>query len=132
MTKVPRLNTWLLVIFTLLLSACSDDDNVTEDSDNSSSTTVEVNNYLLIATRQVTLYDADGNILTDLSEGDDFYGQDATYLKGAEMSYTDNGDETVTDNNTGLMWQQIPTSETLTWDEAEEYCEDLELAGYSD
>ncbi|MDD3686753.1 MAG: DUF1566 domain-containing protein, partial [Bacteroidales bacterium] len=36
------------------------------------------------------------------SDGTDFYGQDANYL-GYQPSYTDNGDGTVTDNNTGLM-----------------------------
>ena len=32
-----------------------------------------------------------------------FYGQDATYTKNTSY-YTDNGDQTITDNITGLMW----------------------------
>ena len=37
--------------------------------------------------------------------GEPFYGQDASY-QGNEPSYTDHGDGTVTDNVTGLTWEQ--------------------------
>ena len=37
--------------------------------------------------------------------GEAFHGQDACYT-GNQPSYTDNGDGTVTDNITGLMWEQ--------------------------
>ncbi|MCP4361435.1 MAG: DUF1566 domain-containing protein [Chloroflexi bacterium] len=46
-------------------------------------------------------------------------------------SFTDNGDETVTENNTSLMWQQDGTS-SMTWEAALTQCEDLTLAGYED
>ncbi len=42
-----------------------------------------------------------------------------------------NGDGTVTDKNTGLMWQQ-KTAGKMTWKDALSYCENLELAGYDD
>jgi len=42
-----------------------------------------------------------------------------------------NGDGTVTDTTTGLMWQQ-ETSEKMTWESAISYCETLTLAGYDD
>jgi len=45
-------------------------------------------------------------------------------------SYTDNGDGTVTDNVTGLMWQQAVTS--YSWADAVAYCPTLTLAGQSD
>ncbi len=48
-----------------------------------------------------------------------------------ENNLVDNGDGTVTDQQSGLMWQQSETDE-MTWEEALQYCEDLELAGYSD
>jgi hypothetical protein len=42
-----------------------------------------------------------------------------------------NGDGTVTDTSTGLMWQQ-QTAGQMTWEEAINYCEGLSLGGYSD
>lgn len=63
--------------------------------------------------------------------GEPFYGQDAQY-DGIQMSYRDNGDGTVTDLNTGLMWQKTPPVRHYSWDEAAEYAEDLKLAGYND
>jgi hypothetical protein len=47
-------------------------------------------------------------------------------------SYTDNGDGTVTDNVTGLMWQQAVSATTYTWVQAVAYCPTLRLAGHSD
>jgi uncharacterized protein (TIGR03437 family) len=47
-------------------------------------------------------------------------------------SYTDNGDGTVTDNHTGLMWQKADSGSTLSWEDALRYSEGLSLAGYSD
>ncbi|MBI5589467.1 MAG: DUF1566 domain-containing protein [Deltaproteobacteria bacterium] len=47
-------------------------------------------------------------------------------------SYTDNGDGTVTDTSTGLMWQQASSSGAMTWDQALAYCEGLNLGGYTD
>ena len=42
-----------------------------------------------------------------------------------------NGDGTVTDTSTGLMWQQ-QTAGPMTWEEAISYCEGLSLGGYND
>lgn len=44
----------------------------------------------------------------------------------------DNGDETVTDTDTGLMWKKSTTSNIYTWRQALEYAENLTLAGYGD
>ncbi len=43
-----------------------------------------------------------------------------------------NGDGTVTDPNTGLMWQQQGPDSEMGWKEALGYCEGLSLAGYDD
>lgn len=49
----------------------------------------------------------------------------------AAGSLTDNGNGTVTDSGTILMWQQGESS-TMTWEAALTYCEGLSLAGYTD
>jgi len=46
-------------------------------------------------------------------------------------TYTDNGDGTVTDTSTDLMWQQVSSS-SKTWKEALVYCEGLNLGGHTD
>ena len=43
-----------------------------------------------------------------------------------------NGDGTVTDTYTGLMWQQAGIATEVTWEVALSYCESLSLAGYTD
>jgi len=55
-------------------------------------------------------------------------------LSGVDViagDFTDNGDGTVTDNNTGLTWQQAEGG-SMNWEDALIYCEDLSLAGYTD
>jgi hypothetical protein len=47
--------------------------------------------------------------------------------------YTDNGDDTVTDNVTGLIWQRtILETETYTWDNAMGHCKTGTFSGRSD
>lgn len=89
-------------------------------------------NYKINATGQTLCYDENGNVIDSPQKGDKLYGQDANYLSGVEMTFKDNGDGTVTDENTGLMWQQTPPIEGMTWAQAKEYCENLEFGGYSD
>ena len=42
-----------------------------------------------------------------------------------QESYTDNGDGTVTNNYSGLIWQKDGSSVRLEWAEAKDYCEGL-------
>jgi hypothetical protein len=46
-------------------------------------------------------------------------------------SYTDNGDGTVTDNVTGLMWEKMAKGPS-TWADAGTYCSTLSLGGHTD
>jgi hypothetical protein len=71
-------------------------------------------------------------------------GQDASYATGcpSEGRFVDNGDGTVTDTCTGLMWQketadvngdgQSTDVDFVPWCDALRYCESLELAGHDD
>jgi hypothetical protein len=53
-------------------------------------------------------------------------------LDGLFNSYTDNGNGTVTDNHTGLIWQKAEAPELMTWEEALKYAEALSLGGRDD
>jgi hypothetical protein len=70
-------------------------------------------------------------------------GQDGAYQINP-MSYTDNGDGTVTDNITGLVWQQQVDNQSINWYQASgtfdpvhnpgstDACGSLTLGGHSD
>jgi len=62
--------------------------------------------------------------------GEAFYGQDAQVIS-SQPWYQENGDGTVTDLVTGLMWQQDP-GEKKTYPEAVSGAEVFDLAGYDD
>ena len=64
-------------------------------------------------------------------KGNPFYGQDAQY-RGAKPDYVNNGDGTVTDRVTGLIWQQGHNAKRLGWYEAHQACADLTLGGHTD
>jgi len=63
--------------------------------------------------------------------GEPFFGQDAQY-EGNTPSYKDNHDGTITDLNTGLMWQKTPDFATRSWEDAKKYAESQGLAGHDD
>ncbi|MCE1188672.1 MAG: DUF1566 domain-containing protein [Ignavibacteria bacterium] len=58
------------------------------------------------------------------------FGEDADYLINSP-AYKDNGNGTITDNVTGLMWQKQDAGE-MTYENAILYCDSLTLAGYTD
>ncbi len=47
-------------------------------------------------------------------------------------SFVDNGDGTVTDTATGLMWQKSDSKKSMKWEEALKYAESLKLSGHDD
>lgn len=87
--------------------------------------------YALVDTGQGFCYNDGGENIDCPAEGEAFYGQDAQYT-GNVPNYTANGDGTVTDNVTGLIWQQTPDSGSLSWIQAQEYCELLTLGNQDD
>lgn len=58
------------------------------------------------------------------------FGEDADF-KGSQPAFKDNGDGTVTDLVTGLMWQKIDGGE-MTHEKAREHAQSLKLAGHDD
>ncbi len=95
--------------------------------------------YPIVDTGQTRTYDNSGEI-TPPEEGAAFYGQDAQY-DGNQPRYADNGDGTVTDLVTGLMWSSTPdlngdgainAEDKLTYEEAIASAKTFNLAGYDD
>ena len=86
--------------------------------------------YPIVDTNQGICYN-NSELIDCPKSGEAFYGQDAQYT-GITPSYTDNGDGTITDNVTGLLWTQDLSDSSISWEEADDYCDSLELAGYDD
>lgn len=87
--------------------------------------------YPIVDTMQDTCYGIDGTAIDCPTADEPLYGQDAHYAQ-TPSSYTDNDDGTVSDNITGLLWQQSPDNARLQFAEAEAYCESLDLGGRAD
>ncbi|MCB0014131.1 MAG: DUF1566 domain-containing protein [Anaerolineales bacterium] len=91
-------------------------------------------------TGQVNCYDLQGSAITCPAESDAYFGQDANFA-GQQPAYRDNGDGTVTDLVTGLMWQGSPerdgnkiinAADKLSYSEALAAADEATLAGYDD
>ena len=128
--KMKSIKLIILTISLLLFAACSESSTSSESNDNGTEPTVNPK-YNIVATGQVNCYNADGLVISAPVLGEVFYGQDAQFITN-QFSLSDNGNGTVSDLNTGLMWQQTPSSADYTWQEAVDYCNNLELEGYSD
>jgi hypothetical protein len=85
--------------------------------------------YEIVGTGTTDFY-SDAAVITEPQAGEAYYGQDAHYQKNMP-SYTDNGDGTVTDNITDLMWQQ-DMGEKISWHTAFTKADTLSLGGYDD
>lgn len=129
----------MTVLFTVLLatsaSACTDEAGLTSPAD----TLPEVSGYPIVGTNQNAWYDNQDAIVTP-APGDAFHGQNADH-PGTPPSYRDNGDGTVTDLVTGLMWSQSPdldgdgdidVTDKLTYAEAASFAAEYRAGGYSD
>jgi len=110
------------------------DSSESNDSASNESTTTTIT-YRIIDTNQQNCYNTSGSQVSCSGTG-----QDGSY-SGTQPSYTDNGDGTVTDNNTNLIWQQSPDTngdgvvdadDKFTQSNAVSYCESLTLGGKSD
>ncbi len=81
-------------------------------------------------TGQTLCYDVDGDEIDCPAEGKTLYGQDAQYTDVAQ-NFQDNGNDTISDLNTTLMWQNSDDG-SRDWQDAMGYCAVLTLGGYHD
>jgi len=67
------------------------------------------------------------------SEGKGFF---VIYVRGntnyGKNNFVDNGDGTISDRATGLMWMENDSQTGMVWQDALSYSENLDVAGYSD
>lgn len=81
--------------------------------------------YPIVDTGQNKCYDEWGRSISCRGTGQD--GE----FKGNQPSYRDNGDGTITDLTTGLMWQRTP-GKKVTYEQAGAGASKCRVAGYSD
>jgi hypothetical protein len=91
-------------------------------------TTTAVGQFRVVDTGQEKCYN-NRNEISAPKLGEAFYGQDAQF-SGHQPSYANNGDGTVTDKVTGLIWQK--EFEVLTFDEAVEKLKTFKLGNRTD
>ena len=84
----------------------------------------------IVDTGQIATYNTEKEISYPKA-GKAFYGQDAQYA-GNRPSYKDNGDGTVTDLVTGLIWSKAVDSDKVTLEEAKAAAKKMTLGGYDD
>ncbi|MCP4428191.1 MAG: DUF1566 domain-containing protein [Chloroflexi bacterium] len=131
-------------IFTQTASALEDEQSGEDTAVYLPIVTAEASSFLptfsIPDTGQTSCYDANGSQISCPTASETFHGQDANY-EGLTPAFQNNGDGTVTDLNTGLMWQQtadtdgngtINAYDKLTYDEAVAVANNLTLAGYDD
>ncbi len=126
-------------LFAILLVACKKEPTVSAGSDNvenngntgddTEGNTTYFATYKIVDTGVIDCYDNSQSIAQPQS-GDEFYGQDGNYY-GNQPSYTDNGDGTITDNVTGLIWEKEMGAK-MSFVAAFEKASDSNLGGYDD
>ena len=108
---------------------------------------ISAKSFIIPDTGVTSCFDDQGNQIVCPEVGQPFYGQDAHYGPGT-LLLTDNGDGTVSDENTGLMWEVKGVSDgsadpgnpndpdnTYSWNELSDFIILLNASnhkGYSD
>ncbi|WP_019613900.1 DUF1566 domain-containing protein [Psychromonas ossibalaenae] len=86
-------------------------------------------NHPIVDSNVSVFYD-NNSVIKAPKQGEPFYGQDAHYQINPP-SYSNNGNGTINDNITGLMWQQ-EMAEKLTFEQAVTRAQSLKLGGFND
>ncbi len=125
--------------FLPLFIACRESDAVVEPEENNGTTLPNITGYPIVGTNQTDNYD-NSSVISAPGVSDAFYGQDAIYTSNVP-NYADNGDGTVTDMVTGLMWVQtcdmdgdgdIDASDKKTSAQSLSGAASFNLGGYND
>ena len=85
--------------------------------------------YKIVDTNLETFYN-NLSVISEPAEADTYFGQDAHY-DGFQPSYTNNNDGTISDNITGLMWQQN-MGDKISFVDAFSKADTLTLGGHTD
>jgi hypothetical protein len=127
MNRIARLVIIIVISISVLFGTlgCTGEIEEPEQAQKASDLT-----YPIVDTNQGFCYDNCERIDCPAEE-EAFYGQDAQYT-GNVPSYVDNGDGTITDLVTGLIWTQDLSSYSMPWSEASGYCESLTTGDYTD
>lgn len=88
-----------------------------------------VGTYLTIDTGQTNCYN-DSAVITPPAAGQGYFGQDAQIF-GNQPAYRNNGDGTISDLNTGLMWVQARGTQ-VAWSVAVANASNCSVGGYTD
>tara|TARA_R110001583_G_C5652161_1_gene408838 strand:- start:1949 stop:3175 length:1227 start_codon:yes stop_codon:yes gene_type:complete len=126
MQKLIKIN-WLLIAILAITTSCdkNDDNNLNEVEELPSAEKP----YTIVDTGTKVFYN-NSSVISNPSNIDAFFGQDANY-SGNQPSYTNNGDGTINDNVTGLMWEQ-DMGEKISFTEAFAKASNTNLGGYND
>lgn len=132
--------TSLFLAFMLISTfACKNNNNDDDDTINTVDNLPNIIGYPIVSTNQTTFYGDQAEISAP-AMGDPYFGQNASYI-GNELNYVDNGDGTVTDMVTGLMWQQscdfngdekIDVYDKMSQAEAVAFASSYNLANHTD
>ncbi len=112
----------ILLVPVLFMSGCG-----SSSSSSSATASSTIASFVIVDTNQAVCYDSLGATITC---GASYAGQDAEYA-GPAPDYTNNGDSTVTDNNTSLMWAAT-TINNVDYADSVTTATASTLAGYTD
>jgi hypothetical protein len=88
--------------------------------------------YLDKAGKEGKYYDSALKWYTYLEENEDKWSEENKAAEARAARFKDNGDGTVTDLQTDLMWAAKDNGYNISWADAKAYCENYTAGGYSD
>lgn len=120
----------LILCGVIFIMSCSKDEPITaQNNTDTLGIPIPEKTYTVVDTGINDFYN-NTDIVSAPADGQVFYGQDAHY-QGNQPSYTNNGDGTITDNVTGLMWEKEMGNKT-TYEEAFTRANSSNLGNHSD